>query len=248
MNLTLACVRGCGSRTQPGSLYLYVGVGPEGVPVWHFLTDPPIPFVGSKFQGVHQAPPEMTVGWPDDTILLLDMVGESFYESAPSFIEEARRFGFSRRIPETFDFESLAGKKVYLGLIHWKASPEITSMGFPPGELEYKFCMQWDALEHRNMCVFHDWPLSVDLHPGHVQETRPETIHRPSFVFQPNSVLTQVSQLVLGPNIRDVFPAKVTMTPGVFAIVPITHVEAIGHVPFGSSVVDSGLPIVTMDK
>ena len=34
--------RGCGDRT-PGGLYIESGLGPGGVPLEHFLVDPPLP-------------------------------------------------------------------------------------------------------------------------------------------------------------------------------------------------------------
>ena len=119
---TIPGARGCGSSRESGGIYLSMGLSPDGVPIWNFLVDPAIPFQGEKFQGVHLASPEMTEGWPEDSVLLLDMVGKEFYPIVPDFVEEVRRMGLSRRIAAGFDFSSLRDKTVYLGLIHWRAT------------------------------------------------------------------------------------------------------------------------------
>lgn len=95
--------RGCGSRIR-GGIYAEVGTGPGGRPIEFFLIDPPelvdfrrlgVTPVGVKLierAGVHH---------------VIDYIGSEHYPDVASFIEEARRFGISRRLPRNLDFAKL---------------------------------------------------------------------------------------------------------------------------------------------
>ena len=94
MQLTMPCVRGCGRR-KAGGIYLSLGTRAGGTPIWEFLLDPPVPYEGEKFRGLLTAPDEVREAWSRDDVLLLDMVSAEDYPSAPSLIEEIRRFGLA---------------------------------------------------------------------------------------------------------------------------------------------------------
>lgn len=102
VTLTVPGARGCGGSRTPGGVYLSCGVSAEGVPIWDFMLDPVIQYQGEKFQGIQVAGPEFAEGWPDDTILLLDMVSKADY-SVGQFVR--------RRVPPN---GSLASNPVHV--------------------------------------------------------------------------------------------------------------------------------------
>lgn len=87
----LTTERGCGRRVA-GGLYLVVPIGPNGRPIEDFLLCPPIrPQFDLPVQG--QLP-----FWKDETLHLVDWIGETYYPHVTDWIEEARVLGISRRI------------------------------------------------------------------------------------------------------------------------------------------------------
>ena len=97
--------RGCGKR-KPGGLYLECGLGANGLPLEHFLIDPPRPLPTDIGEGIINKPKL----WQDpntQTNHVLIWVGQSHYPYVGDFIEEVRQFGASRRIPHTFPFDKL---------------------------------------------------------------------------------------------------------------------------------------------
>lgn len=104
--------RGCGKR-QPGGLYCCTGLSPFGRPFDEFLIDSPIPYEGEKFR----APVLME---KDGKTHVLLWVGAEFYEFVSDFIQEAKAFGISKRIPNNFPIEKLSrGSMMFL--VHPKA-------------------------------------------------------------------------------------------------------------------------------
>lgn len=101
MNGAIPVARGCGTRKK-GGIYLEVGLSPFGMPLEHFLIDPPWPVLGEGFpnQGVNMVEREGV--WH-----VLDRVGASYYPNVADFVEEARRFGVSRRAQRTLKFGKL---------------------------------------------------------------------------------------------------------------------------------------------
>jgi hypothetical protein len=105
-------VRGCGERV-PGGLYACCELSPFGDPVEHFLIDPPIPYGGSSFRS-----PILIEKKGVNHILL--WVGAEYYPYVTDFIEEARLFGISKRIPKNFPIEKLTRCSMMF-LVHPKA-------------------------------------------------------------------------------------------------------------------------------
>lgn len=211
--------RGCGDERTIGDLYLVKKIGLGGVPIWAFLLDPPVPYAGPKFRGIQLAPPEMTVGWPDDSVLLLDMVGETFYPTVPDFVAETRIYGLSRKMQSTFPVEKLEGKRVFLGLIHWNAIPEY-ALPFGEKRFDYAYCVQ-EELAHWPQCVYHLWPQvgegSTDL----------RKLYSPSgklvVEYDPYEVVTQGTREIA----RQAEYALTGYKPGLFMIVEITQAELV---------------------
>lgn len=95
--------RGCGKR-KTGGVYLESGLAGSsmnGKPLEWFLVDPPVPFEVDRKIGV-----ELVVG-PDGKTHVVDWVGQQHYPWPTDFLEEGRRFGFSRRVTRGLDFSRL---------------------------------------------------------------------------------------------------------------------------------------------
>ena len=92
--------RGCGTRTA-GGCYLECGTGYGGRPLEFFLSDPPIPMTCDAKVGVELIE-------RGGVVHVVDWVGEQHYPNAADFLEEGRRYGFSRRIPRTLDLSRLS--------------------------------------------------------------------------------------------------------------------------------------------
>lgn len=90
--------RGCGdSRTEDG-VYLELGLSPFGMPLEHFLVDPPQPWdpeLPLPAQGVGAI--KRNGVWH-----IVDRVGREYYPNPADFYEEVRRMGLSRRVPHNF--------------------------------------------------------------------------------------------------------------------------------------------------
>lgn len=115
MSTTVPVARGCGKRQQ-GGIYMECGMSPYGMPVEHFLLDPPVPTdaaLNLATQGID---------WVerDGTWHVIDWVGQSHYPNVADFVEEVRRFGLSRRIPKNEDFSRLTTASRII-LVHARA-------------------------------------------------------------------------------------------------------------------------------
>ena len=104
-------MRGCGERKDKG-LYLECATSPFGLPIEHFIFDPPIP--------INQEPFRAPILWKDKKTGIyhvLIWIGKKFYESPWDFIREAEAKGVSRRIPKNFPIHKLSPGSSML-LIH----------------------------------------------------------------------------------------------------------------------------------
>ena len=109
--------RGCGSRVV-GGVYAEVKSGAGGSPIEAFLVDPP------------KAVDALALGLTDKGVRLIeiggvwhvfDIVGANHYPYVADFVEEGRRMGISRRLPQNLDFEKLDPEQSRLVLLHRKA-------------------------------------------------------------------------------------------------------------------------------
>lgn len=114
----IAVKRGCGTRKK-GGVYWEVGMGPDGMPLEHFLIDPPTP-LPEEYQGMSRQGVTTYTDPNTGVTHILDWVGEEHYPNVMDFTEEVRRFGLSRRIPKNFDF-SLITEKSRILLVHRRA-------------------------------------------------------------------------------------------------------------------------------
>lgn len=109
-------IRGCGTRVH-GGVYAESKTGPGGSPIELFLVDPPHP-VDMEAMGI--SPIGVSLIERENAWHIFDYIGEQHYPNVADFIEEARRFGASRRLPTTLNFSKLTDKS-RLVLIHRKA-------------------------------------------------------------------------------------------------------------------------------
>jgi hypothetical protein len=109
--------RGCGRR-KAGGIYLEAGLSPDGLPLEHFLIDPPLAIDDPAALGV--SPIGVTLIERDGVAHVLDWVGSEHYPNVCDVVEEGRAWGFSRRVAGTLDFSRL-GPGSRLILIHARA-------------------------------------------------------------------------------------------------------------------------------
>ncbi len=108
--------RGCGTRVA-GGIYAECGLSPVGRPVEDFLICPPIVVTSEQMARLGIKPLGVTLIERDGVTHVVDWIGHSHYPNVADFVEEARRFGASRRVPRTLDFARLTRDSRLL-LIH----------------------------------------------------------------------------------------------------------------------------------
>lgn len=121
----IAVPRGCGTRQQ-GGLYLEVGLGPGGMPLEHFLIDPPQP-VDTDKMGIAPVGVKLVKEPDRDVWHVFDWVGSKHYPNVADFLEEVRRFGVSRRVSQGTDFSKITDESRLI-LLHSHAVIENHSL------------------------------------------------------------------------------------------------------------------------
>lgn len=112
----MAVDRGCGRRVK-GGVYAEVPLGPFGVPVEHFLIEPPT-LVDQDALGV--TPIGVSLVSRDDVWHVVDWVGEGYYPNVADMVEEIREMGLSRRLPKSLDYSKLTRESRII-LLHARA-------------------------------------------------------------------------------------------------------------------------------
>lgn len=111
--------RGCGLRIE-GGIYAETLLSPYGQPVEDFLIDPParidVSALGLTSRGVR-------IVEINGVHHIFDIVGSTHYPNVADFVEEAVRFGVSRRLPRSLDFSRLS-KESRVVLLHHRAHIE----------------------------------------------------------------------------------------------------------------------------
>lgn len=235
----MTVTRGCGTR-EDGGIYACCTTSPLGRPVWDFVIDPPIPYNGEWFRGIHFAPKYMTEGWPDDQVLLIDCVSKGDYPSVASFVEEVRRYGLSRRMSANFKWSSLLGKQAWLGLIHARA---ITRWEWDDGDrylhlndipIPCKFPQS--EKHHRFDCTYMSWLMSPMFH-RHNGDIHPE-IEMPWGNFYPSEIFKDWK--TSPPNFADAAAGWHDNEWGYFARFPIQLFQVVKGLPKDCKFHDSG--------
>lgn len=109
----MSIVRGCGERVE-GGVYACCSLSPSGIPIEFMFADPPQP-IEPKAYGLRPRGVRMIEF--QGRFHLMDWIGAVHYPNAPDFLEEARRFGVSRRIPRSLDTTKLTRESKLL-LVH----------------------------------------------------------------------------------------------------------------------------------
>jgi len=89
-------MRGCGERKDK-ALYLECATSPDGLPIEHFIFDPPIP--------INQEPFRAPILWRDERTGIyhvLIWIGKKFYESPWDFIKKQQLKGSVEEYRKTF--------------------------------------------------------------------------------------------------------------------------------------------------
>lgn len=108
--------RGCGKRTK-GGIYAEVPLDPNGVPLEHFLLEPPVEL---DVEELGLSPIGVKLFDRAGTTHVLDWIGEEYYPNVADMVEEIKHLGLSRRLPKTLDFSRL-GPGSRIMLVHRRA-------------------------------------------------------------------------------------------------------------------------------
>jgi hypothetical protein len=92
-----AVFRGCGERT-PGGIYIECGLSPVGRPFEDFLVDPPLAMPPGLGCEALANKPQFWTDSATGTVHLVIWIGAEHYPYLADFVEEARRFGISRKL------------------------------------------------------------------------------------------------------------------------------------------------------
>jgi hypothetical protein len=198
--------RACGMR-KPGSIYIESRPGPDGLPLEHFLVDPPVEY---------RVP---TLGIAllerDGITHLGDWVGEESWPNVADFIEEVRRGGYSGNANNIQNFGVLtqdsrillvhtrAGMSVedYLAyreqwvdvtvaIDNWSGEPKTYSPcpkqygGTMADTAIYRRHLQWNGIPDQTCCGVY-WNDIVDGDPTGNEDRNPRMVRRtlPSFSY-----------------------------------------------------------------
>lgn len=222
MNTTISTTRGCGTR-DAGSVYLCLGIGPGGtLTIEDLILDPVKIWPGNWQRGFKIIPNRG--GWNDVGIF----VGEEFYKSLYDFVEEARRYGISRKVPPTFPFEQLTPGLSRMIFIHSKAHPRFDyNIEVETPLCGCKFFLEdpklWaktfpgyhPKIEKETKCTFAHQHLAGRIHKAGFNDYGEFEIQMPSFSYKG-----------IYPIIKpEAGQEDMTWDIGAFMSAPLSHVE-----------------------
>lgn len=125
MSKKAGITRGCGRRRK-GAIYAEVPMSPIGRPLEDFLVCKPVP-VDAQALGLSSVGVKLLADPKQAALHIWDVVGQEHYPNVADFVEEARRFGISRRLPKTLDFRAIT-KHSKLILLHQRAHMECSEL------------------------------------------------------------------------------------------------------------------------
>lgn len=228
-NTTVSCVRGCGTRSAGGT-YLALGIGPGGtLTVEDLILDPMKIWPGEWQRGFKILPDPR--GWNNVGIF----VGESFYASPWDFVEEARRFGISRKVTPTFPFEELTPGKSLMIFIHRRGYPKFSiwdTILNEKVEIPQHGCkMKWEEelwatavpgwhpkVEKATFCTFSHRHFAGLIHDCKYDEDGHFEVEMPSFTYDGYIPMVKT-------NNEGGSRMKLEWSPAAFMAAPISHIE-----------------------
>ena len=186
--------RGCGKR-KPGGVYICTKLSPHGVPMEEYIIDPPEFYEGERFR-------VPIIFEKNGRNHLLFWVGKEFYPYPSDFIEEARCFGASKRVPVEFPIQKLsAGSLMFF--VHSLAIIKNHGVLPPPPLCPKKLKSH---LSNEKCCLGHSYQVA----PANCEGRR------------------KIGDTVY--NVKPVTPdAPLEFLPGIFLRLPITDIDHIVH-------------------
>lgn len=232
--------RGCGER-DGGIPYACCGFSEDGTPIEFYVVDPAIPWPGEFQRGVKILPRNPKD--PESINDLVIFVGKKFYESPWDFVEEARRFGASRKLPHNLPFDQLSPDESRMIFVHSRAIPDFdyecyrerpyygcscfwTAQGEAQGEGKYdkatweEAVPGWHYHQLQQPCTHALRDLAFLVHgdiepdPTNVTSNVIYQVNMPSFSYQ--------AKYPVSPNYRAI---KGDWGVGIFMALPLTHIE-----------------------
>jgi hypothetical protein len=214
---TLQCIRGCGERKE-NALYLSCGTSPYGIPIKERIIDPAISWEHGWQRGY-------TLFEIDDTGVkhVLIFVGKEYYPSPWSFVEEAKRFGISRRIDNKFPVDQLTPGQSKMFFAHAYTIP----------------LFEYYLPEHPKDCKCQDadlgWHYDVDKHCTFGLKNLAVNVHSQKDI----SLLDADNFIEIRMPGFSFFTSPIMDAPpldeqeyklGIFLYVPITHLEVKNYI------------------
>lgn len=196
--LTVSCVRGCGERTT-GATYLCVGQSAHGKQIEEFIIDPPKPLLYDWQRGYALIEDARGVNH------VVIFVGETHYGSLWDFIEEARRYGISRKVPGNFPFGKLTPGHSHLIFAHRRVFPQFDfSVPTEDCKLHHHFDNEFCTYHHQNLAC------NLSKKVEQIDDLRFKVI-MPSFEYTAHY-----------PELPE---STTNYKPGLFLALPLSHVE-----------------------
>lgn len=199
--------RGCGKR-KPGGIYAECGMSGNGMPLEHFICDPPIPLDGLAVSSLGIQLIEKNGVWH-----ILDVVGACHYPNVADFLEEVRRFGLSRRLGNQTEFAKL-GPNSRIILAHPRAwvgnAREYPTWDCPTGKHKNRDVI--GGCEPDSMCAgvwWHDLDPAEEATPRGVRITQ----SMPSFTYKAHTRPAGI---------------KPQYKPAIFASFPLSRLVVVG--------------------
>lgn len=112
-------VRGCSTRVAGGA-YATMGLSDRGHPLECFMADLPRPVTNADYVSLGLSSIGVKAIEIKGVMHLFDIIGQEHYPSVADFLEEARRFGISRRLPPQLPWERI-GTSSRLVVLHRRA-------------------------------------------------------------------------------------------------------------------------------
>jgi hypothetical protein len=152
-----AVARGCGTRKK-GGIYIEVGLSKRGRPLEDFILCPPLVLPVSEL-GITALGVKL-IADQQGIYHIFDVVGSEHYANPADYLEEGRRFGFSRRISKREDFALLTPGKSRLINLHAHGYLANADDLWPSIPAEDRWCPR----QHAHHCPPYTPPMCASLY------------------------------------------------------------------------------------
>jgi hypothetical protein len=242
MTPTIQTIRGCGTREE-NKTYLCCGQSPYGIEIEHFIIDPAVPWYS---EGHTRGYTLIEIQNVNHVVIF---VGKNFYPSPWDFVEEARRFGLSRKVTSNFPFNKLTPGKSRMYFVHARSIPTFEYSLLQ--QLEYcKYAATPKYGYHFNdaqniPCTFALQNLAIFHNPSKYIQSGVYQIKKQTYSYNivpPYTAFLKDKRYLINQSVpldyplyaqNKLYKAPVTYTKkyGIFMWSPITHIEAKNRLP-----------------